>query len=143
MKDFKIYLSGAMSGISWEEQTKWRQQIKNAIKFGDYNYEKSVTFFDPTQYYNFEEKHQKSEKEVMEFDLYHLRNSDLVVVNLSNNGDKSIGTSMELMLAKELRIPVIAFGGDKETHPWILETCSRMCNNMRGCVEHIVDFYLN
>lgn len=143
METVKIYLSGAMSGISWEEQTKWRQQIKNAIKFGDYDYEKCVTFFDPTQYYNFEERHQKSEKEVMEFDLYNLRNSDLVIANLDNNGDKSIGTSMELMLAKELRIPVIAFGGDKETHPWISETCLRMCNNVREAVEYVVGFYLN
>lgn len=143
MKNFKIYLSGAMSGVSWEVQTKWRRQIKDAIKFGDYNYKKSVEFFDPTQFYNFEEKYQKSEREVMEFDLYNLRNSDLVIVNLDNGGDKSIGTSMELALAKELRIPVIAFGGSEETHPWILETCSRMCNDIREAVSHVVDFYLN
>lgn len=143
MGNFKIYLSGAMSGISWEEQTKWRRQFQNAIKFGDYNYEKKVIFFDPTQFYNFEEKHQKSEREVMEFDLYNLRNSNLVIVNLGNNGDKSIGTSMELMLAKELRIPVIAFNGNKKTHPWILETCSRTCDNIKEAVEYTVEFYLN
>lgn len=143
MQNFKIYLSGSMSNSTWEEQTKWRRQFQNAIKFGDYDYEKKVTFFDPTQYYNFEEKKHKSEKEIMEFDLYNLRNSDLVLVNLGNNGDKSIGTSMELMLAKELHVPVIAFGGGKETHPWILESCTRICDSLRETVEHIVDFYLN
>lgn len=143
METVKIYLSGAMSGLSFEEQSRWRKQIMNAIKFGDYDYEKKATFFDPTQYYNFEEKKHKSEREIMEFDLYNLRNSDLVIVNLGNNGDKSIGTSMELILAKEMRIPVIAFGGDKETHPWILETCTRMCYDIREAVSHIVEFYLN
>ena len=143
MKNFKIYLSGAMSGISWEEQTKWRSQFQNAIKFGDYDYEKKVTFFDPTQYYNFEEKRHKSEREIMEFDLYNLRNSDLVLVNLGNSGDKSIGTSMELMLAKELHIPVIAFNGNKEIHPWISEVCLRICDNLKEAVEHVVEFYLN
>ena len=143
MKTFKIYLSGAMSGISWDEQTKWRRQFQNAIKFGDYDYEKKVTFFDPTQYYNFEEKRHKNEREVFEFDLYNLRNSNLVIVNLGNNGDKSIGTSMELILAKELRIPVIAFNRNEETHPWILECCTRVCDNLKEVVEHIVDFYLN
>ena len=143
MKNFKIYLSGAMSGISWEEQTKWRSQFQNAIKFGDYDYEKKVTFFDPTQYYNFEEKRHKSEKEIMEFDLYNLRNSDLVLVNLGNSGDKSIGTSMELMLAKELHIPVIAFNSNKEIHPWISEVCLRICDNLKEAVEHVVEFYLN
>lgn len=132
-----------MSGISWEEQTKWRRQFQNAIKFGDYDYEKRVTFFDPTQYYNFEEKRHKNEREIMEFDLYNLRNSDLVIVNLGNNGDKSIGTSMELILAKELHIPVIAFNGNKEIHPWISEACSRICDTLKEAVEHIVEFYLN
>lgn len=132
-----------MTGVSWEEQTKWRRQFQNAIKFGDYDYEKKVAFFDPTQYYNFEEKRHKSEREIMEFDLYNLRNSDLVLVNLGNNGDKSIGTSMELMLAKELHIPVIAFNSNKEIHPWISEACLRICENIKEAVEYVVEFYLN
>lgn len=132
-----------MSGISWEEQTKWRRQFQNAIKFGDYDYEKKVTFFDPTQYYNFEDKRHKSEREIMEFDLYNLRNSDLVLVNLGNNGDKSIGTSMELMLAKELHIPVIAFNVNKKIHPWMSEACSRICSDIKEAVEYTVEFYLN
>lgn len=143
METVKIYLSGAMAGISWKEQTEWRQQIKNKIKFCDCDYEKNVTFFDPTRYYNFKEKHQKSEKEVMEFDLYNLRNSDLVIVNLGNNGNKSIGTAMELMLAKELHIPVIAFGDNNELHPWLKCCTSRLCENIQEVVSYVTEFYLN
>lgn len=142
MQNFKIYLSGSMMDSSWEEQTKWRQQIQNAIKFGDYDYEKKVTFFDPTQYYNFEEKKQKNEREVMEFDLYNLRNSNLVVVNLNN--PKSLGTMSELILAYEHHIPVIGWNSSGETlHPWIECCITRMCDNLRETVEHIVEFYLN
>ena len=143
METCKIYLSGAMSGVSWEEQTEWRQQIINAIKTNYYTNDKRVVFFDPTQFYNFEEKHQKNEKEVMEFDLYNLRNSDIVIVNFGNGGNKSIGTSMELMLSKELHIPVIAFNYNEETHPWMLETCSRVCDSLNETVEYVIDFYLN
>lgn len=143
MENVKIYLSGAMAGISWEEQTEWRQRVKRAIKSRYYANEKKIAFFDPTQFYNFKEKAHKSEKEIMEFDLYNLRNSDLVIVNFGNGGNKSIGTSMELMLAKELRIPVIAFGHNEETHPWMLETCSRVCDDIDEVVSHVVDFYLN
>lgn len=136
-----MYLSGAMSGVSFEEQSKWRNNIMNEVKFNR-DCAKTVHFFNPVNYYNFEEKNHKSEKEIMEFDLYNLRNSNLVVVNLNN--PSSIGTAMELMLAKELNIPVIAFGiGDKEVHPWILETCTRVCDNLRDTVDHIVDFYFN
>ena len=81
-------------------------------------------------------------KEIMEFDLYNLRNSDLVIVNFNN--PSSIGTAMELMLAKEYHIPVIAFGvKNQNIHSWLLETCTRVCDDIREVVEHVVDFYLN
>lgn len=142
MEICRVYLSGGMGNLSFEEQAKWRKQFQNAIKFGDYDYEKKATFFDPTQYYNFEEVRYHSEREVMEFDLYNLRNSNLVVVNF--NDVKSIGTAMELMLAKERNIPVIGFGvNGQNIHPWLLECCTRVCDSLRDAVNHVVEFYLN
>ena len=142
METIKIYLSGSMSGVSWEEQTKWRKQVMDAIKYNDYHYDKKPVFFDPTRFYNFEEKQQKSEREVMEFDLYNLRNSDLVIVNVNNQW--SLGTMSELILAKEYRIPVIGWNSSgEELHPWLVECVTRMCDNLREAVEHTVEFYLN
>lgn len=142
MSEINLYLSGGMSGLSSEEQTKWRKTIYDAIKFGDYDYEKKPVFFDPTQYYSvFEEEH-KSEREAMEFDLYKLRNSDVMIVNF--NSPTSIGTAMELMLAKEYHIPVIGLNKENlEIHPWLLECTTRMCDSIRELVEHVVTFYLN
>lgn len=142
MQDFKIYLGGSMCGSTFEEQTKWRRQVRDAILFGDYDYKKKVDFFDPTQFYNFEEKRYKSESEVMEFDLYNLRSSNLLVVNFNN--PSSIGTAMEIMLAKELHIPVLGLNKDKkELHPWLECSCNRICDDMRELVTHVVEFYLN
>lgn len=142
METVKIFMSGGMSGLSFDEQTKWRKQIRDAILFGGYDYQKKPIFFDPTQFYNFEEKRYKSEHEIMEFDLYNLRNSNLVVVNF--NSPSSIGTAMELMLAKELNIPIIGLNKDKnEIHPWTECCCNRICEDVRELVTHIVDFYLN
>lgn len=130
-----------MGSVSFEEQSKWRNQVMNAIKF-NYDCEKKVVFFNPVNYYNFEDVRHRSEREAMEFDLYNLRNSNLVVVNF--NDPKSIGTAMELILAKERNIPVIGFGVNGQTiHPWLLECCTRICDNLREAVEHIVEFYLN
>lgn len=141
METVKIYLSGGMSNVSWEEQTKWRKQIQDAIKFGDYDYSKKPIYFDPPQYYNYEEILHKSEKEIMEFELNALRKSDLVIVNF--NKPSSIGTAMELMLAKELRIPIVGLNKDKkDVHPWLLECCMRVCDDMRELVQYVVDFYL-
>lgn len=142
MKDVQVYLSGGMSGLTFEEQTKWRNQIKNAIRFGDYDLGCNVKFFDPVLYYNFEEKHHKTEREVFEFDLHNVKKSDLVVVNF--NSPKSIGTAMELMLAKENNIPVIGLKNKdgEELHPWLVECVTRMCDDMRELVDHIVEYYL-
>ena len=142
METVKIYLSGGMGALSFEEQSKWRKQVIDAIKYGDYDCEKKAVFFNPVDHYNFNEKAQKTEVEVMEYDLYNLRNSDLVIVNF--NDEKSIGTAMELVLAKELRIPIIGLHRDKrQLHPWLECCCNRMCDDMRELVEHIVAFYLN
>ena len=141
IETIKIYLSGSMSGVSFEEQTKWRRKVTEAIKYG-YEREKNVDFFNPVNYYNFKEKRYKNEKEIMEFDIYNLRNSNLVIVNFNNA--LSIGTAMELMLAKELRIPVVGWNSSKEElHPWLTECVTRMCEDLREAVEYVVEFYLN
>lgn len=142
METIKIYLSGGMGSLSFEEQTKWRTQVMSAIRYGDYNYEKKPLFFNPVDYYNFEEKRQKTEREVIEFDLNGLRNSDLVIVNF--NDPKSLGTCAELAIAYEMKIPVIGINkGNKELHPWLIEFTNRMCLDLREAVEYVVDFYLN
>lgn len=141
MENVKIYLSGGMGNVSFEEQSKWRKQIIDAITY-NYDCEKKPLFFNPVNYYNFEEVRHRSEREAMEFDLYNLRNSNLVVVNF--NDPKSIGTAMELMLAKERNIPVVGFGVNGQTiHPWLLECCTRVCDSLKEAVNHVAEFYLN
>ena len=141
MEVVKVYLSGGMSELSLEEQTKWRNKVQNAIKYGDFDLNKNVVFFDPTQYFSIFTSEHKSEREAMNFDLYNLRKSDLVIVNF--NAPKSIGTAMELMLAKELNIPIVGLNKDGvELHPWLIECTDRMCTDMKELVNYIVDFYL-
>ena len=142
METVKIYLSGGMSSLNFEEQNKWRTQVANAIKFGGYDYEKKPVFFNPVDFYNFEEKYHKSEREIVEFDLHNLRNSDLVIVNF--NDPKSIGTTAELAIAYEMKIPVIGINKDnQELHPWLVEFTNRMCESLREAVEYTVEYYLN
>ena len=105
METVKIYLSGGMSSLSLEKQTKWRKQIIDAIKYGDYDYEKKPHFFNPVDYYNFQEVKYNTQREVMEFDLNALRKSDLVIVNF--NDPESLGTCVELAIAYEMKIPII------------------------------------
>lgn len=142
METCRIYLSGGMGNLSMEEQSKWRSQFENAIKYGDYHCEKKAVFFNPVNYYNFAEIRHRSEREIMEFDLNALRNSDLVVVNF--NDPKSLGTCAELAIAYEMKIPIIGICKDTDVlHPWLIEFTNRMCFDLREAVEHVAEFYLN
>lgn len=142
METVKIYLSGSMSDVSFEEMSKWRKQVMDAIRFGQYDYTKNPSFFNPVNYYGFEEVRYRSEREVMEFDLNALRNSNLVIVNF--NDDRSVGTISELAIAYEHRIPIIGINKDGHLlHPWLEGFVTRMCDSVKEAVEHTVDFYLN
>lgn len=130
-----------MSGVSFEEQSRWRQQIQDAVRF-NYDCDKKPFFFDPVKYFNFTEKRYQSEREVMNFDLNALRESNLIVVNF--NEPSSLGTAMELMLGYERRVPILGLNKDnKEIHPWLECCCDRIFHSMKDLVEYIVDFYLN
>lgn len=141
METVKIYLSGGMGNLSFEEQSKWRKQIVNEITI-NCHCEKKPVFFNPVNYYNFKEKQHKREKEIVEFDLNAVRNSDLIIVNF--NDPKSIGTCAELAIAYDRRIPIIGINKNGiELHPWLNEFTTRMCSDVREAVEHVVNFYLN
>lgn len=141
METIKIYLSGGMGNLSLEEQSRWRQQVIDSIRF-NYECEKKAVFFNPVDYYNFEEVRYKTQKEVMNFDLNGLRHSDLVIVNF--NDPSSLGTCAELAIAYDMKIPIIGINKDnKELHPWLECFCDRMCYSLKEAVEYVADFYLN
>lgn len=141
METVKIYLAGGMTGLTLEEQIHWRTRFKNAITV-QFQTTKKPIFFSPPEYYSPSTNEHKSEREAMEFELAHLRRSDIIVVNF--NVPHSIGTAMELMAAKEHRIPVIGLNErNAELHPWLIECCTRICSSFRECAEHVANFYLN
>lgn len=141
METYRIYLSGGMGSLSFEEQYNWRKQICDAVKFSKLNFKRNIEFFNPVNYYNFFEKRHRTEREIVEFDLNALRNSDLVIVNF--NDPSSLGTCAELAIAYEMRTPVIGINeNNKELHPWLIEFTTRMCNSVEEATEHVINFYL-
>ncbi len=77
----------------------------------------------------------------MEFDLNKVRHSDLIICNF--NDIYSLGTMAELAIAYERRIPVIGLNVDEQTlHPWQIEFCTRIFNDMDEMLDYVKDFYL-
>lgn len=148
MKKIKIYLAGKMSGLSYEEMNKWRVEVSNELKKIEYNLdncypikEYNILCQNPCDYYNFElDPNTYTEHEIKEFDLYLVKNCDLILVNLDY--PDSIGTAIELELASRIwNKPIIGFGNTKN-HPWIELTLNKRCGTLQDAVKHIKDFYL-
>lgn len=143
MESFKIYLSGGMGNLSWQEQTQWRNTAKKYLKKyqEQRNLKYRIEIFDPTDYYNFQEKTYDSELEVMKFDIYNLKNSDIVLVYF--NEPNSIGTAQELAIAWDARIPIIGCNEHKkELHSWVKEDCDKIFTDIYAAIDYIADYYL-
>lgn len=77
-----IYLAGKMSGLSKEEYTKWRNIISDELIEVAHLIGAKIQVINPAEYFDFEKMDRHLEKEVMQFDLNMVRQSDIVIVNV-------------------------------------------------------------
>ena len=114
-----------MTGLTEEEASRWKTSFKlnNAVQD-----DTPFIFIDPTYYYFPTDKTtQEYEKEAMNYDLYLVKHSDLIIVNF--NSLSSIGTAQELMLAHILNKPIIGMIEEdkyEQLHPWYKEECMKI-----------------
>lgn len=142
----KIYTCGKMSGISFSEQMEWRLRIECEVKkildFGQ-----NVKFVHPPMFYNYEENYQKSEREILEWEMAQVHDCDIVIVNLDGI-DSTVGSHMELGAVQGINrfgdkhIFVVGLGKDDGLHPWIKETCIRIEDDYAKAAEYIVEYLL-
>lgn len=138
----QIYLAGAISEIAWREATEWRNKLANNI----YDVSQGKwRCFDPCDHLN-EFGEVISDTESMEYDLDHLRHSRLMVVSFEFS-QKSTGTLIELGVAHENKIPIIAYNPLSQNvhplHPWIRAICNHLCTSESGLYQYLCDHYLN
>lgn len=142
----KIYTCGKMSGISFQEQMEWRLRIEGEVKkwldFGQ-----GVKFVHPPMFYNYEENYQKSEREILEWEMAQVHDCDIVIVNLDGI-DSTVGSHMELGAVQGINrfgdkhIFVVGLGKDDGLHPWIKESCIRIEDDYAKAAEYIVEYLL-
>ena len=132
----KIYLSGGMADISFDESNQWRKHIYDELKY-------DADVFNPNDFYDYEHPEDyNNDEEVMKFDLYNLKQSDIMIVNF--NVPKSIGTAYEVAVANELGLPIIGLNSDwVELHPWLHASCWRMFDDIDELVTYVKAYYLN
>lgn len=144
-----IYLVGAMGCYfgtdNCDYPKKWREDVKEHVK----KYYEDIIITSPTDFYEFGKCHQKSEAEIMRFDLRMVREADVVLVNLKDL-HSSIGTSDEIFYAFVKGKPIIGFLEDeaemKNIHPWKLEQIDRIESGkdaIKDALDYIYNFYVD
>lgn len=146
MEVFSVYIAGGMSGIPYDEYKSRRNNVKDKLfKYYENNcdsYPYILYVTDPSDYYNYDNQVHKSEKEVMNFELNRVRNSNIIVVDFLNV--YSLGTMTELAIAHEHRIPIIGINDmNNELHPWQVEMCDRIFDTVEDTVQYVGEFYLS
>ena len=144
MREFIVYLSGGMMKFgsdNFDKGNKWREYCRQALENCESSYK--VKTFNPNMYFSFKSDapEYSSETEVMRFDLYNLRKSDLVIVNY--NDKRSLGTTSEVAIAYDRGIPIIALNEDnRDLHPWMKCMPERIFSDIDEMLDYIQDFYL-
>ena len=146
-RHLKIYEAGKMSGLTKNQMLAWRIELKDALANAAWDKSYTVQVINPVEFYDCEyaDENRQSEFEAEDFDLHHVKTSDLIVVNLDGLAT-SDGSKIELHDANyNNRIPVIAFG-DKDLydtlHPWIKRNITRVEKDIEGVVKYVTDFYM-
>ena len=144
-RTFKIFTSGKMGGLTFEQQMKWRMNLEIEIKK---RIEKlanppKVVFIHPPEFFDYEFPNQDIAKE---WEINQLMDSDIAVFNLSNIND-SIGTHMELgivyaanKLSPNKYITTIGIGKPDTDHPWIKTFCC--LDDEKAAAEFITKYLL-
>lgn len=133
---------GKFGKENFDEGNQWRVYCKEALENYECDYKVKVT--NPNDYFNFVENPPtyETQREIMEFDLNKVRNADLIIVNF--NDVYSLGTMAEIAIAYEKKIPIIGLGRNKqELHPWQIEMCNRIFNDINELLDYVRNYYLS
>ena len=139
-KKWQIYLGGKMSGLSFNDMNTWRkdakQKISDMAEIAGY----SAIVINPVDFYNFENEKYQSQAEVMDYDLFHVKNSDFLIIN-ADGLNSSVGTIMEIFCAWKNSSLIFVFGEYKNRHPWIERCVTRFEDDVDGVIDYLKEFY--
>lgn len=144
IKRFEIYLAGAMTGLTFEQYNGWRKDIMTKLEDLTKFLSIEVKCVNPADYYSLEDVNSyETEVEAMNYDLYRVKKSDLVIVNFAHK-TSSLGTMAEIAIAYILGIPVIGLNENNSIiHPWQKAMCFKMFDDMEDMLLFVLKHYLN
>ncbi len=141
----RVYLSGSMTGVKFEDQVRWRVWFADALEDADVYCYNPPAHFSPDYIDNTatDASGYHDDREVMQYDLLQLAKSDLVIVNFDIGNKQSLGTMAEIAIAYSHRIPIIGICKDINTlHPWQRDMCERILSSKEWALAYLAMHYI-
>lgn len=128
-----------MKNLRTEEYLSWRINASSILNKYAEEREVNLSVVNPAYLYNYGDSLHKSEREIDECEMYHVRKSDFILLNLKHV-NISVGTITEVVTAYEKGVPVVAFGNAANVHPMILDRCLRVDGTLEDVCKYIRDY---
>lgn len=143
MNRMRVYLAGPITGCSYDGATNWRQWVtdKLAIDFKCYSPMRAKEFLQAARDigpHGYDLPHATAHA-IFKRDTFDVRHCDVLLVNLENASQISIGTVMEMMLAHELDkfVAVAMDEGNVHDHVFVQETASVIFPTLEKTVAYV------
>lgn len=131
----KVYLSGASKCLK-DEGNNWRKECEELVEQLDWD----MDVVNPNTFFNYSTMIPDTEKQCMTCLLHHVTKSDIILCNLDYTMS-SVGTGIELGMARALGIPVIGFGKGIEVYGWAEEMCDCVFDSAGEALSYIYSYY--
>ena len=133
-----IYLAGAISGVTVEEATKWRQTAGDILMAAGYG------VFNPTDDKDLTHPAANTElytaEAIVETDLAMIQRSDIILAEASRTDVPYWGTAMEIRYAYEHGKQIVVWGAKKPSY-WLQYHATRIFETLDGALGFIVQVW--
>ncbi len=128
----RVYLAGAISGISYEEATGWRNKVQLAFERWR-THKPPVCIIDPMRQKSYLSEESciasvypgtttSSSRAIYQRDRFDVQRCDVLLVNLSvNSGRNSVGTLVEIGMADAWGKLILIVSDQEVCHPFLTE----------------------
>lgn len=145
--DFRIFLSGKMTGLNKLDMNSWRSEFQKLVDDDWFGYTRTPHVINPCEYFgNLDDSPTWIEhKEYIRWELRQARDCDLLVAGISRNQD-SIGTACEITTAYEAGKPILLYNQyellHSDIHPFVWEMSDRCFEKLEDLADYIREVYL-
>jgi nucleoside 2-deoxyribosyltransferase len=136
----RVYLCGPINGCNDNEAVTWRRWFKDHKDREYFKRDSDMVFVDPMDR-DYRGREDASYREIIDLDKRDIRSCDVMIIMFTK---PSVGSSMEVLYAWTLGIPVIVINDQENPiSPWLKYHSTSIVNNKVDALNKINQYNLD